>query len=337
MAGLRFALALAAAALSTAAAASSSCVTPDSSTPITTCYFDLTAAPSSTQTPASTVLNGGLFRVPAFGDELGNGFIVGTGVFQPFLRIREQANGNADGVEAGFNTDATGRHLDNHDRGATNWNHSIKLSDLPLVTVCDGGGSSGSNCRQYYEFLLDINEQATSSNAGLSLDEFKVYVAGAGNLSATSASGGCAADGTNGGSFRLCNATEVYDMDQVPGGDASILMDYRNYSGSGNGLDLQALVPVANFAGATADSFIYLYSKFGATGTKCQSPAGADHPCQTPGGPLASATGALNFAADAGFEEWSVRKAGRVGLPSSLIVLALGLLLLVPARRSATH
>ena len=46
-------------------------------------------------------------------------------------------------------------------------------------------------------------------------------------------------------------------------------MDYSNYSGSGNGVDLQALVPVANFTGATANSYVYLYSTFGSTGGNC--------------------------------------------------------------------
>lgn len=294
----------------------SSCVTPDSGTPVTTCYFDLTSAPSTTQSPASAVLNGGMFRVPSPGDDLG-GAVVGTGVFQPFLRIQ------ANGVEAGFNTDGSGRQLDNHDNGGSNWNHSIKLNDIPLVTVCDGGGSTGTNCQQYYQFLLDINEQANSTDAGVSLDDFKVYLGATGSITASSATGQCSQDGSNGGSFALCGATEVYDMDQIPGGDASILMDYRNFSGSGKGVDLEALVPTANFGGALPDSYVYLYSKFGATGSNCSTSGGAN--CQTPGGALASAAGNLNYGSDAGFEEWSIRKVARVSLPSSLLTLALGL------------
>src|SRR5262245_59463116 len=64
-----------------AASVSTSCATPDPNVHTTTCFFDLTASPSSTQTPASAVLNGGIFRVPAQTDDpLGKGFIVGTGV-----------------------------------------------------------------------------------------------------------------------------------------------------------------------------------------------------------------------------------------------------------------
>ncbi|HVK56240.1 MAG TPA: hypothetical protein VM532_14585 [Burkholderiales bacterium] len=310
----------------------SSCTTPDASVTITTCFFDLTAAPSTTQSPTSAVLNGGIFRVPAIDSELGQGFIVGTGVFQPFLRIQEQGNGSADGIESGFNTDGragvgqAAKELDNHDKGGTNWNHSIKLSDIPTITVCDGGGSTGSNCHQYYEFLLDINEQGNDTNAGLSLDEFKLFVAGVGDITGSSAKGSCAPDSTNGGSFALCGATEVYDMDQTPGGDASLLLDYRNFSGSGNGLDLQTLIPVEKFSGVASNSYVYLYSKFGATDQKCKHGSGADYPCQTPGGPLSSAAGKLDYSADAGFEEWSIRK--KIPLPATALMIGLGLVMM---------
>src|SRR5580765_1840124 len=86
---------------------SSSCATPDTNATITTCYFDLTASPSASNTTPSAVLNGGIFNVPAQDGDLGKGFIVGTGVFQPFVRIQEPGNGNhaSDGIEAGYNTD----------------------------------------------------------------------------------------------------------------------------------------------------------------------------------------------------------------------------------------
>jgi hypothetical protein len=332
----------------------SSCLTPDSGTPITTCYFDLTALPSSTQTPASTVLNGGLFRVPF------SGLPVGTGVFQPFVRIQGPASGShgdddddrsghgsssgSGGVESGFNTDANVRLLDNLDRGGTNWNHSIRLSEIPIVEVCDNGLPTGTNCRLYREFLLDINEPG-NPESGLSLDEFKLYVASTGDLTANSATGQCAPDSSNGGSFALCGAAKIYDMDQIPGGDASLLLDYRNHHGSGNGVDLQAMIPVENFGGATPGSFIYLYSKFGATGERCRSGGDDDDddhhassggsPCQTPGGPVAGRAGNLNYGAEAGFEEWGLRR-GRVSLPSTLVIFAVGLLALAARRRSTS-
>ena len=125
-------------------------------------------------------------------------------------------------------------------------------------------------------------------------------------------------------------------MDQIPGGDASILMDYQNFSGSGNGVDLQALVPVTSL-GTNGNDFVYLYSKFGWTGTQCQTAGGFLKPCAGIDGTtgqnttIAGKAGELNFAADAGFEEWSIRK--KVPLPSTLLLLGIGFAGLVSLRR----
>lgn len=325
---------------------STSCATPDTNTPITTCFFDLTASPSDTQTPATAVLNGGIFRVPGQDGPLGHGTIVGTGVFQPFVRIQEPGNGNqaSNGIESGYNTDGrdgvgqAATELENHDKGGSNWNHSIRLGDISKVTVCDGGGTTGTNCNDYYEFLLDVNEQGNSPNSGISLDEFKLFTAGTGDIHDFTG-----ADDTKGiTNFQLTGATLRYDMDQIPGGDASIMMDYRNFSGSGNGVDLQALVPVEKFAGVAADSFVYLYTKFGWTAGQCHVTGNNLSPCMTPDGTTgtgvsvgnaSSKAGSLNFEVDAGFEEWSFRKATPAPIPSTVLLLALGLAALAALRR----
>ncbi|WP_137936290.1 hypothetical protein [Chitinivorax sp. B] len=305
---------------------------------LTTCYFDLTAAPSSTQTtPPNVMLNGGIFRVPDPDGTLG-GMVVGTGVFDPFVRIQTSkgyAKCQPNCSEQGFNTDGrtsppgNGTILDNHDKGDSNWNHSITLGQIPKITVCDGGGSTGTNCQQYYEFLLDMNEEG-NENSGLSLDSFKLYVAGKGDILSNSVTdAGCAPDTSPNGTFKLCDgATEVYDMDNIPGGDASLLMDYTNFSGSGKGVDLQALVPVSNFAGYTADSFVYLYSKFGETGSKCTVAANKSSPCQTPNGALGSKAKSLTYGSDAGFEEWSIRRFSDVPIPSTALLIGLGMMLI---------
>lgn len=333
------------------AVAGSSCATPDSNPPgsITTCYYDLTAAPSSTQDPAAVVLNGGIFRTPDAIGGLGKGTIVGTGVFQPFVRIQETANGStlkSNGIEAGFNTDAPIKNLlDDHDQGGSNWNHAITLGDVPIITVCDGGGSTGKNCHDFYEFLLDINEQGNSIHSGLSLDEFKLFWAGTGDLTAYSG-----ADDTTGFTdFDITGAHLAYDMDAGPGGDASLLMDYQNFSGSGNGVDLQSLVPVETLAGVASDSYLYLYSKFGATGDTCLNPTkpakhgttiiAGNSACMTPDGTSGDGTsvspkdsptkaGDLKMYADAGFEEWSIRK-HTVDLPPTVLLFGAGLLGLI--------
>ena len=318
-----------------AASVSTSCDTPDVNATITTCFFDLTASPSTTQTPSSAVLSGGIFRVPGANGDLGFGTIVGTGVFQPFVRIQEQANGSfkMNGIESGFNTSGSSgvgqaaKLMDNHDKGGSNWNHAIRLADVSKVTVCAGGGSSGSNCKQYYQFLLDTNQQGNSRNSGISLDEFKIFTAASSSLIAFTG-----VDDTKGyTNFKITGTELRYDMDAANGGDASILMDYTNFSGSGNGVDLEALVPVENFS--PADEYVYLYSKFGWTSTQCQANGSNPSACLTPDGtsgqgvPVGGSStkaGSLNFAVNAGFEEWSFRKA-QVPLPPTLALFLLGL------------
>jgi MYXO-CTERM domain-containing protein len=51
-----------------------------------------------------------------------------------------------------------------------------------------------------------------------------------------------------------------YDVDA--GGDNWVVIDSNLGSGSGQG-DMRLLVPVADFAGATADQYVYLFSRFG--------------------------------------------------------------------------
>jgi hypothetical protein len=126
------------------------------------------------------------------------------------------------------------------------------------------------------------------------------------------------------------------------GGDASILMDYSNFSGSGLGVDLQVLVPVANFGSANAGDFVYLYSKFGVTDGACQVKNNADSACMTPDGaggskPVALAgsnapVGLLDYGVDAGFEEWSARK--KVPLPATPLLLGLALVGMAFTRRA---
>lgn len=179
----------------------------------------------------------------------------GSGVFGPFLRIQQN------GVESGYNTNGPLEF----DTKSGAFTHAIQLGDIPLING-------------YRQFSLDINESSSGTNPLLSLDQVQLFVTNNANLTGYSA-----------GTF--AGATKVYDMDNPAGSPATpnnwVKLDYTT-SGSGSGrADMLMYVPDAYFTagGATASSYIVMYSKFGTV-------FGAD------GG----------LSATAGFEEWSINK-----------------------------
>src|SRR5262249_3049312 len=99
----------------------------------------------------------------------------------------------------------------------------------------------------YREFLLTINQDSSSPN--LSLDSVQVFLGGSGNLS-----------GYNANTKTLAGQSAVFDLDS--GGNVSVkLNDALNRSSSP---DARVLIPDSAFAGANPNSFVYLYSQFGA-------------------------------------------------------------------------
>jgi hypothetical protein len=157
----------------------------------------------------------------------------GSGHIQSFLRIQGAA---AQGVvQQGFNTDA--RPLQFDENKSPTFTHSLTLGSVPRVNI---GGTF------YREFLLDVNQK--SSQPLLSLDELKLFVGAAPNLTGYSAATG-----------QLAGLNAVYSLDGSS--DHQVLLDYRLNSGSGSG-DMLLYVPDALFTGG---NYVYLYSKFGET------------------------------------------------------------------------
>jgi hypothetical protein len=152
----------------------------------------------------------------------------GTGYIRSFVRIQGAANGG--GSQQGFNTD--GRPLSFDENKSPQFTRSITLGQVPVVTV---------NGTAYREFLLDINQKASSPY--LSLDQVRVYLGTTGSVTSLAQLG-----------------NPVFDLDA--GGDVTVKLDARLNSGSGSG-DMRLLIPDAAFAGAGPGSFLYLYSKFG--------------------------------------------------------------------------
>jgi len=175
----------------------------------------------------------------------------GTGVIHSFLRLQGAAKGG--GLELGYNTDA--RPLQFDENKSPQFTRSLQAADVPTVLV---------NGALYREFLLDINQK--SSSPLLSLDEVRIYFSDQSNLSHYDAS-----------ALTLGGVAPSFDLDSA--GDVSVLLNANLGSGSGSG-DMFLLVPQSAFAGADANSFVYLYSKFGEQQTA---------------------------TANGGFEEWAVR------------------------------
>jgi VPDSG-CTERM motif len=154
----------------------------------------------------------------------------GTGVIEPFLRL--QANGTEEGYNTGFNPPFP-------DVKTGTWTHELQVKDIPIVTI---GGV------QYYQFLLDINQNRGGNGEFLSLNEIQLYTRPTQLLNPT----------TNLATL----GTLRYDLDALPAGDSTIELNFLLNPGSGAG-DMFMNIPVAFFGGAPATDFVYLYTAFG--------------------------------------------------------------------------
>jgi hypothetical protein len=160
----------------------------------------------------------------------------GTGNIDSFVRLKAAGHGT---IEQGYNTDA--RPLQFDEMKCANYTRSIQLSDLPVVEV---------NGVKYVQFLLDINQ--TGSTPLLSLDQLRIYLGNAGNLT-----------GYDPNTKQLAGLNPIYDMDA--GTDNTVLLNYNlNHGGSGIG-DMYMLVPVSLFDGVSGNPYVYIYSRIGDT------------------------------------------------------------------------
>jgi len=221
----------------------------------------------------------------------------GTGFIDSFLRVQQK------GTEDGFNTDARPYQTGNDDKTDATFDHSIRLSEVPL----DNG---------FRDFKLDINEQANSTGNLLSFDRLQIFLA-------TPATGGSLNDYSNLGgasgfnqskSGTLSPATQVYNMDTTNGGgnistDNWVKLNYLNVSQGSGGGDLLVQIPNASFASFVAacggcDPYVYLYSSFGEQGG--------------------------NLASGAGFEEWWVPNSSSItsSVPEPASAILMGTVLL---------
>jgi len=183
--------------------------------------IDLTTAGAE-----SDPVNGAIFKQATFDTA------TGTGLFDPFVRL-EKPQGSA-GEEQGYNTEGV---TEWETKDNNQWTHAIQLKDVPIVG-------------DFYEFLLDINQNQGGDGELLSLDELKIHVV-------PESVGGSLTGYPNIG----ISSFGTVDWDLDAGGDNWIKLDYSLNPGSGNG-DMIALIPIAAL-GTTGTDYVYLYSKFG--------------------------------------------------------------------------
>jgi hypothetical protein len=157
----------------------------------------------------------------------------GTGVFEPFLRLQSNGNGT---TEDGHNTDAKSNDFLNDEKGGI-WTHSVLMATLGIGTIAGFDG-------EWFAFALDFGEPDNKKDNGESLDALKVCTANAPDLLKAN---DC--------------VTSPYHFNLDSGTDREVLLDY-SLNGSGNGRsDLFVYIPVFS----TADTYMYLYSSFGAS------------------------------------------------------------------------
>ena len=213
----------------------------------------------------------------------------GTGVIDPFVRI--STNGD---VVYGNNQSARG--VAYHENTSPNYTRDMKLGEVPLVNI---GGTN------YYEFLLDINQQG--SDPYLNLDYVRICTANSGGptgngsgLSTTEAAGGpqdkigttCPTGTTERWVFGEAPLNGVkptasnYDTDNS---GHKVLLNYNLNNGSGSG-DLLMYVPATAFTTVGLNDFLYFFSMFGIPNNN-----------------------------NDGFEEWAVRRCGQTYTTGTLV------------------
>jgi hypothetical protein len=215
----------------------------------------------------------------------------GSGVIDSFVRISDNAT-TVSGTNMSF------RPLPDDENNSPTFTHDLGKVNTPIVTILG---------IDYYEFLLDINQNTGGNNEFLTLDNLHLCAGGAG---ANPEAGSCVDDNVNGAANGDDSATAAtaalgYNFDTADANNADNDWVYLNYSlnsGSGSG-DMFVYIPVSSVGAGTN---LYLWSQFGADRAALNPPAGNND----------------------GFEEWAVRTVNPISPvpePTSMFLLGTGL------------
>jgi len=225
----------------------------------------------------------------------------GTGVFDPFLTIERDANGNPRGIERGYNTDGV-LYLDQQ---RPHWNTLLTLGDLAVSTI--NGGS-------YYAFELDANEPGADKSI-ISVDNVRIYTSSSDNTSSVKNNENNL-DSLGDLRWAMNNPLKVgndYKADEWIKLDANLSDQLKKANGGSGWSDMILYVPVSAFAGALPTDLVWFYNLNGVHIT-------ADG----------------NLAAEAGYEEWRATFKEGVSVPdggATLILLGSALTGLFGYRR----
>ena len=228
----------------------------------------------------------------------------GSGVLDSFVRINP---GGTQEFEQGYNTDF--RPLQYDENTSKTFTHSLLLSDVRTVAFGGFGNVCTAGCK---EFVLDINQ--TKSDPLLTLNRVVISLRAAGDLDSATVAAGA----------RLTTAASLFpEADFIAydsGAGNKVQLDYSLESGSGSG-DMFLFIPLSAFAGRSASqTYVYLYSEFGALAT--------DTACPDSG---ATATQLQTCYANAndGYEEWATVAPE----PTSILLLGVSIVGIAAARR----
>jgi hypothetical protein len=224
--------------------------------------LDLTTA-GATQTATANI--GGSFTVQQISPQS-----TGTGVIDSFLRV--QSNGTS---EQGYNT-SLGTPMDDKGGGFT---RAITLAEVPLV---DRNGTPAIS-DDYYQFLLDINQNKSGTDNLLSLNQIQIFTATADQLASANADATATTAATV--TLNQAGATERFRMSSTTAPFTRILLDYSLNPGSGAG-DMFLYVAKSAFGAAALTDNVILFTQFG-----------------IPNGDTSFGTGTND-----GIEEWAVLK-----------------------------
>lgn len=205
----------------------------------TTC--DLTALNSTCQFSTDSTSGQAIYTNPD------NTSKVGSGVIDPFLTL-QAPTGEDPQNDSGYSTDASALPLDDkRDNGNNQFTRTFSLNQVGFFTI----GSI-----QYYGFFLDVNEP-NGDKSLISLDYVKLFDTKQTSNVLLDTDSLSAPDNQVGWNL-------VYNLDA--NADNSVLLDYDLFNGSGNGYDMELLIPVSAFAGVALDSRIVFATAFSQEG-----------------------------------------------------------------------